>query len=429
MDKKPPPELIFVIIHGTASRGARWTLPTSKIRRRLERHFNRRGRTFSFEWSGTNSNLARLTAGKDLARRILELYEEHRAPIYLIAHSHGGNIALYAMRDASVEEKVAGVICIGTLFVKCGQRPFVPTIEKCLKLLPRLAGATVLGAIALMQFTGTGVGKVFNVATWVRWAAFLLMPFIAILHDRWAPWYKHACDLWLEKLRADVRSRSDSAIAALSLPRLPNLKLLCLYSPHDEASKCLRGGIFIAETPFLAWRFLNKLADVVLGGESGLAKLLSLAFYTGGAAAFASMFDWDHRIPSLHWLILLMIPRLAGVILIIMAFPVILFGHVFFAAIAKVRITTGLRWKSILDDWITEMTVHPAPEGPKDIIVKEMNVVAGSLNFRARNLRTFMAVTAHTRMYNNQKVLTEIMRWIYKQEERRAKSAPGTPIS
>jgi hypothetical protein len=80
-----------------------------------------------------------------------------------------------------------------------------------------------------------------------------------------------------------------------------------------------------------------------------------------------------------------------------------------------------LNGESIFDDWITQISVEPAPAGPKDCLVKEINVLPGKLNFRARNLRTFMAVTAHTRLYNSPKVLTQIMRWIYKQEARRAK--------
>jgi len=47
--------------------------------------------------------------------------------------------------------------------------------------------------------------------------------------------------------------------------------------------------------------------------------------------------------------------------------------------------------------------------------------VSGKLNFRAPNIRTFFAVTAHVRLYNNRGVLREIMRWIYEQEARGAK--------
>ncbi len=412
---------MFVIIHGTASRGARWTLPNSKIRRRLERHFDRRGRTVSFEWSGTNSNAARLTAGEELARRISELYEEFHAPIYLVAHSHGGNIALYAMRNPSVEEKVAGVICIGTLFVKCGRRPFIPAIEKCLSLLPGLAGATVLGAAAFIQFTGIGGGRFATLEKWGGSVVLLLAGAGVLSRSRWMPWYTQACELRLKKLRDSVQSRSESIITTLSLPRLPNLKLLCLYSPHDEASKCLRAGIFVAETPFFAWDFLGWLAGRVFGGQSGLSRLLSVAFYIGVAAAFAGMLDEDRRIAWLRWLALLMIPRLAGLVILILMPPIILVSHLFFAAIARLRLSHGVSGKSIFEDWITRITVEPAPEGPKDCIVKEMNVVAGRLNFRARNLRTFMAVTAHTRMYNNREVLREIIRWIYRQERSRAK--------
>ena len=53
-----------------------------------------------FSWSGKNSVAARRKAGTELADRLLELRRE--APsraIYVIAHSHGGSVFAYAMKE------------------------------------------------------------------------------------------------------------------------------------------------------------------------------------------------------------------------------------------------------------------------------------------------------------------------------------------
>jgi pimeloyl-ACP methyl ester carboxylesterase len=412
------PRLVFVIIHGTASRGAWWTRPESRIRRRLARHFDRRGHSVSFEWSGANTNVARLTAGRDLARRILELHEEFHVPIYLIGHSHGGTIALYSMRDPAVEARVAGVICIGTLFLKCSPRPFAPAIEKSLSLLPRLAATTILGAIALLHTTSSAT---FN--PWFQWAPILLVSLMFLSRNQWMPSYQAACGQWVQKLRTYSQSRSNSTITTLSLPRLPNLRLLCLSSPNDEASKGLRLAIFLSELPFMIWRSLDTLSDLVIAPKTKPSKWITIPFYIAVAAAIACLLHVDRKIPWLHWLTFLAIPCTA-VLTILIIIPALLLLYQLLLTISPhlpAILSHGFRTReSPLDNWFTRITVAPAPESPKNCLVKEVNVTSGKLNFFARNFRTFLAASAHTRLYNNREVLGTIIRWIYKTQETRS---------
>ncbi len=420
MDVRPrKPGLVFVIVHGTASRNARWIRPDSKIRRRLERHFGRRGLTVSFEWSGANTDEARLTAAKALGKRIAELYEEFHAPIYLVAHSHGGNIALYSMRDPSVEAKVVGVICMATSFIQCRPRPLIPAIEKSLELLPRLIGATALGLLALMPAMEGRQAAAFHELA--GWYAILLLGFIS--QTLWMPWYRNACDRWVKRIARSIRARSQSTIAALSLPMLPNVKMLCLSTPNDEVTKCLRLSIFLSELPFFAWRFVDRVRDLVMGLESGPSKLLAAAFHAGAGAAIAGAFAGNGRIAWLHWVGLLLIPRLAGLIVLIIAPPAILCWQLLLVITPDLPGVLSHKFgaESRFSNWFTRFTVGTAPEGPGDYAVKEIAVVAGKLDFRAPNVRTFWAATAHTKFYNNRQVLCEIMRWIYKNEESRAK--------
>ncbi len=71
-----------------------------------------------FEWSGRNSHGARLSGGVKLAQRLGQLRSSHpRALLYVIAHSHGGNVLGYALREASVRDSLGGIVCLGTPFI------------------------------------------------------------------------------------------------------------------------------------------------------------------------------------------------------------------------------------------------------------------------------------------------------------------------
>ncbi len=409
------PGILFVIIHGTASRTARWIRPDSRIRRRLERHFGRRGKTISFEWTGANTDAARLTAGTELGRRILELDGEFGAPIYLVAHSHGGNIAMYAMRDPAVEAKVAGVICLATSFVRCSARPFIPALRKCLGLAPRVVGGTLLGAVAVGQ--GAGLP---GAARAPAWWAFGAVAVIAAARKLWMPFYERACGRLAERLQPRVAGRSEAILAALSLPRLPEVKMLCLASPNDEVGKCLQLSLFFSEMPFYAWRCLGALSDFVMGREKACSRILRIGFYIGIAGAVAGMLAGP-RMAALHWVALLALPRFVGLALLFAGAPFLLLVQVLLAVTPDLPgvLAHHFGGERRFDGWFTRFTVHPAPDGPVDCIVKRMNVASGRPNFRAQTLRSFMAFTAHTRLYQDRGVLRELLRWISRAEERR----------
>lgn len=126
-----PPELshgqpgIFItLVHGTFARGASWTQKGSNLRRFLSRT-NERGIEFSvFEWSGRNTFSARRAAAEALYSHLVSQCDTHPdADHYVIAHSHGGNIAVDAL-DWRLADKVKGLICLCTPFLRISYRPF-----------------------------------------------------------------------------------------------------------------------------------------------------------------------------------------------------------------------------------------------------------------------------------------------------------------
>lgn len=143
--KGPLPELVadasadkikrvVTLVHGTFARHAPWMQDTPKkveegalcsALRGIEGTAIRR-----FCWSGGNSHSARLQAGHDLAIYMQDVKKQFPddARHFIIAHSHGGNVALYAMEHEGptgkkLGEDVTGVITLATPFLTLTKRP------------------------------------------------------------------------------------------------------------------------------------------------------------------------------------------------------------------------------------------------------------------------------------------------------------------
>ena len=116
--------LIIFLVHGTFARGAGWTKPGSTFCTQLKRDLQALGhekiRFELFEWSGDNTHHARREAAVKLERALrasvrLQPQSDH----FVVAHSHGGNIALRAVkRSRYFSEKEIGVVTLATPFLK-----------------------------------------------------------------------------------------------------------------------------------------------------------------------------------------------------------------------------------------------------------------------------------------------------------------------
>lgn len=120
------PELIVSLVHGTWGTRSPLADETSSfcdgLRDRLDEpvHFS------AFRWSGDNSHVARIAASRKLREYVAAVKEAHPAARhYLVCHSHGGNIAFYALRDRETADRVAGVVTISTPFIHATARPMV----------------------------------------------------------------------------------------------------------------------------------------------------------------------------------------------------------------------------------------------------------------------------------------------------------------
>jgi hypothetical protein len=123
---------VVTVVHGTIIRilgwpvfgRASWTIPESPLLAAIAQRWPT-AHVEVFEWSGRNSHRSRREASESLRRHIESSWDEFRdSDHFIIAHSHGGNVALYALRDLNFASRrhIRGVVCIATPFIRCHHR-------------------------------------------------------------------------------------------------------------------------------------------------------------------------------------------------------------------------------------------------------------------------------------------------------------------
>jgi hypothetical protein len=229
-EKREHPDYAITLVHGTWADTRGWVAPGSVLRRELEARLG--SVVFrEFPWTSAHTHAARTEAGVRLARFVRGGQGQYpEARHFIIGHSHGGIVALYAMRDAAADKVVSGIITLATPFVSGRRRrfrPYVGAITFLLIAAPVVAGALVLAAMWPRQPV---------LLTWVLGGAFL-----TITADR--PLSK-----WLIGV---VRRWQSEIIAALQPPPIDPSRLLILCSRGDEVHGWLRAWDFVSHAPLV----------------------------------------------------------------------------------------------------------------------------------------------------------------------------------
>ena len=117
------------LIHGTFARGAAWTTQDSTFRTQLEKDLNALNyhdvRFHVFEWNGRNTHKDRRQAAVCFERILRSsIRRDPSTRHFVVAHSHGGNIAIRALRRSRhFSEMPVGVITLATPFLKFTKMP------------------------------------------------------------------------------------------------------------------------------------------------------------------------------------------------------------------------------------------------------------------------------------------------------------------
>ena len=153
------PSVIVTLIHGTFSPDAEWTRPGSTFRNELMAGLAGLGRMHlrRFKWSGANNMFERLEAETALRQTISRVHDRFpEARHFIVAHSHGGNIAS-GLLAGDRQTGVTGIVCLATPFFHLRFR------EEALD--PNLLSRSWIGILCLLAFA---LGLAVHLSWWVQ---------------------------------------------------------------------------------------------------------------------------------------------------------------------------------------------------------------------------------------------------------------------
>jgi len=156
-----PSRYVLTTVHGTFARGAEWAQPNSAFCMNLEKALGEPVDVHAFDWSGENSHQARSIATKDLTERLreqLKIDTSRDAFHLIVAHSHGGNIAIRAQQDLLQHEQILAIVTFGTPFIGCEPRVVKDSIKTV-----SLSSAGLLSAGAVVAIWAAWLGSVIGI--------------------------------------------------------------------------------------------------------------------------------------------------------------------------------------------------------------------------------------------------------------------------
>jgi hypothetical protein len=228
------PRVVVTLLHGTWAQSATWVLPDSPLCRKLTETWGQRIALMPLRWSGGNTVRARTRAAAALAAHIDTVSVQFPAANhYVIAHSHAGNIALYALRQRS-SAPIRGLACLSTPFLHVRDRNLGQVSVSSISAGLFVSVMMVLTTLLERQFAWTEDGALLAGLS----AAAVLTAFFHVGSQRLA----------------------EPTLAACSLPTSIDADLLLIRATGDEASSALAAAHFAS---WLAKRLWNYPASVL----------------------------------------------------------------------------------------------------------------------------------------------------------------------
>ncbi|MES3023815.1 MAG: hypothetical protein V4857_19795 [Pseudomonadota bacterium] len=221
-------QLIVTLVHGTFAPHAQWTTPGSLLYESIKREYGELAEIHTFVWSGENSHAARLGAGEALGAHLARLSASamHKKHL-IIAHSHGGNVALYALKcRPDLIPSLAGLVTMATPFLTVRRRQ----IHDAIQLSSWLAPLALLFSIFVVL-----IDVAFPVSWWPLSLVLCLLAF-AIPYLAWEPLRRWILGPFATRL---VLRQRRGAERLENVPCTP-IPMLYAYVSYDEAGLGLK---------------------------------------------------------------------------------------------------------------------------------------------------------------------------------------------
>lgn len=290
--------VVVTLVHGTFARGTAWTQDGSTLRKTIadaigaDDHGAPPDLTFDvFEWSGRNSHKARIIAGRELAEHIRSLRTRHPHCRHLIvAHSHGGNVALLAHKHLPPELHALGIATLGTPFVFARPERHLAgkSLDQLLAEAPRHT-STLAGAFAWL----VGLPVALTAEHW--------LPSLGFTEFYWEIISGVIAGLLASALfkvvyppiarfghRFGSRRTAAKLVHAVAFPEVPRTHLLSFTYPGDEAQLLLDALEATTSLPQRGIRLINAISQPGFG-------MLMVGLFAAGmlSAILQSFIDFD----------------------------------------------------------------------------------------------------------------------------------------
>lgn len=379
------PRLLITLVHGTFAGNAKWVFDEgSVLRTAISKEFGDKVECETFKW-GTlnNAHHHRLNAGAELAIQHNEFVKNNpECPSFIIAHSHGGNVAMYALRD--LEQIPAGIVTMGTPFITCEPRN-IKASESMLKAVAASAAYGFAFFISLLAFLLFD-NFVFRHLSGGWIIVSLLIGFYLVI----LPIYAGA--MMIENFPRLLEWAGRKQAESIQRLKLPNttVPMLSIHVAGDEAGFWLRITRAAGDVPYRFWKMrFGALAFILL-------IILQCSFYWSMPFSVNSVKD-------AVWVIFLPVMMAAiNMIWLASLWQVIMVG---LPKIAR-ALPHAFGGESLLDNWLTRIGTSVMPvEAPNSTERK----------YSPRRKRFWgvpLPDLLHSWMYNDKESVDEMVEWL-----------------
>jgi hypothetical protein len=337
----------LILVHGTWARGAKWIEPGSETVKGVVAQLHAPAATVAMRWSGRNTFSARRQASEMLGKEIQEQASRHpNDKIFVIAHSHGGNVAMQAIQNGDVRDKISGLVCLSTPFFHVRPRPMAYWFALTHLIIMFVSIPALLTAVLYYSGIGNGIGLVCSaVIGLVFWCVGLLS--IAVF----------------------ITSKTDRLAHSLGHPFVHTVPTLCIRAAGDEAS------LLLATFQLIGWVTGRPIALGELEWKESSERLQAvgrllfrLTIFGGGALLVASLIS-RYTGQKIFGITAILIGLAVGAILSrflpIARYPLAVLMAVFtlpfYLLLSVFALPFG--WELSAACWFYDVTVEAAPPG------------------------------------------------------------------
>ena len=211
-------DYLFILVHGTFATKAPWTDPDSTFCSKLKAGMGGNVSFETFNWSGGNSHASRIAAAKELVLLLERQYANDNVQKVIIAHSHGGNIAMYALRELGEKAAEFNLVTMATPFLNAEGNEYTAVLQINLFMIPFLLSTFLIAAVA---FVFNYFVRKFEIEA-ISVAVYICLQFYKPLLKR------------LNKSAERIEARVKQLVSELSFARKKYVRMLTIIDRRDE---------------------------------------------------------------------------------------------------------------------------------------------------------------------------------------------------